>query len=391
MEALDLYGPRGSPDSAPSGESPGETMDLNRYRPDLRRWTRDKVTQLRVDMMQCPPSPIRKVSLSTDLDIHLYLKDESAHQTGSVKHRLAQSLLIQALCEGKVTPSTPVIEASSGSTAVSEAYYARLLDIPFIAVMARSTSVSKTELIESLGGRCIFVDDPADVYARAREVADELGGHYLDQFRNAERATDWKGARNIAGEIYEQLRAEPHPVPEWIVATAGTGGTATTIGRHVRYAGYLTGVCVADPENSAFFPGWVASDPEYTTLQPSRIEGIGRQRVEESFIGTVVDRMMRVHDRGAIAMMHLIAEATGYRVGGSTGTAIWAALQLVMEMKSSARSGSIVVIQADAGDRYADRYYSSEWLESEDLDVREEISLIRSSMPELDRVKIHSL
>ena len=72
--------------------------------------------------------------------IDFYFKDESTHPTGSLKHRLARSLFLYALCNGWVGPETPVIEASSGSTAVSEAYFARLLGLPFIAVMPRSTS-----------------------------------------------------------------------------------------------------------------------------------------------------------------------------------------------------------------------------------------------------------
>src|SRR6266540_5313250 len=80
--------------------------------------------------------------------IPLYLKDESTHPTGSLKHRLARSLFLYAICNGWVQAGTTVIEASSGSTAVSEAYFARLLGLPFVAVMPRSTSEEKIVLIE---------------------------------------------------------------------------------------------------------------------------------------------------------------------------------------------------------------------------------------------------
>ncbi|WP_232324327.1 pyridoxal-phosphate dependent enzyme, partial [Variovorax sp. WDL1] len=75
--------------------------------------------------------------------IDLYLKDESTHPTGSLKHRLARSLFLYALCNGWIGEGTTIVEASSGSTAVSEAYFARLLGLPFIAVMPRSTSPEK--------------------------------------------------------------------------------------------------------------------------------------------------------------------------------------------------------------------------------------------------------
>ena len=85
--------------------------------------------------------------------IDLYLKDESTHPTGSLKHRLARSLFLYALCNGWIKEGTTVVEASSGSTAVSEAYFARLLGLPFVAVMPRSTSPEKIVQIEFYGGR----------------------------------------------------------------------------------------------------------------------------------------------------------------------------------------------------------------------------------------------
>ena len=75
--------------------------------------------------------------------IALYLKDESSHPTGSLKHRLARSLFLHALCNGWLHEGSTVVEASSGSTDISEAYFARLLELPFVAVMPRSTSVQK--------------------------------------------------------------------------------------------------------------------------------------------------------------------------------------------------------------------------------------------------------
>jgi cysteine synthase A len=145
-----------------------------------------------------------------------------------------------------------LVEASSGSTAVSEAYFARLLGLPFIAVMTAGTSHSKVALIEQQGGRCHFVEHASDVYDVARRLAEETGGHYLDQFTYAERATDWRGNNNIAESILAQLALEPHAVPAWIILGAGTGGTSATIGRYLRYRGMPTGVCVVDPENSCF-------------------------------------------------------------------------------------------------------------------------------------------
>jgi len=302
------------------------------------------------------------------VDVALYLKDESTHITGSLKHRLARSLFLYALCNGWIGEHTTVIEASSGSTAVSEAYFAALLGLPFIAVMPATTSASKIALIERQGGRCHFVAESSQMYAEAERLAEETGGHYLDQFTNAERATDWRGNNNIAESIYVQMGQEAHPIPEWVVVGAGTGGTSATIGRYIRYRRYATRLCVVDPENSAFFPSYAQRRDDVVTGVSSRIEGIGRPRVEPSFLPDVVDRMLTVPDKASIAASRHVSAVLGRRVGPSTGTNFWGAFYLLAEMVAEGRSGSVVTLIADSGDRYADTYFSDEWLDDAGLD-----------------------
>ncbi|MDP9418180.1 MAG: PLP-dependent cysteine synthase family protein [Actinomycetota bacterium] len=301
--------------------------------------------------------------------VDLYLKDESTHPTGSLKHRLARSLFLYALCNGWIREGTTVVEASSGSTAVSEAYFARMLGLPFVAVMPASTSPEKIELIEFYGGHCHLVQEAGQVYGESHRLAAESGGHFLDQFTYAERATDWRGNNNIAESIYQQLAQERHPVPRWVVVGAGTGGTAATIGRYVRYRRHDTRLCVVDPGRSAFFDAWVSGDGAVTAPLPSRIEGIGRPRVEPSFIGGVVDRMMRVPDSASVAAMRLVQTRLGRRPGASTGTNLWGALRLVAELRAGGESGSVVTLLCDAGERYAHTYYDDAWLTAQGLDV----------------------
>ncbi|STV79101.1 cysteine synthase B [Klebsiella michiganensis] len=125
-------------------------------------------------------------------------------QPVSLKHRLARSLFLYGLCNGWIKEGTTIIESSSGSTAVSEAYFARLLGLPFIAVMPSCTAKRKIEQIEFYGGRCHFVDSACEIYAASETLARELNGHYMDQFTYAERATDWRGNNNIADSIFRQ-------------------------------------------------------------------------------------------------------------------------------------------------------------------------------------------
>jgi cysteine synthase A len=329
----------------------------------------EAIRRVDADANRSADTHLLQFPLPAEWGIDLYLKDESTHPTGSLKHRLARSLFLYALCNGWVVEGTTVVEASSGSTAVSEAYFARMLGLPFIAVMPASTSPGKIALIEFYGGKCHLVDDPAKVYVEARWLADDLRGHFMDQFTHAERATDWRGNNNIAESIFGQLARERHPVPQWIVVGAGTGGTSATIGRYIRYQRHDTSLLVVDPENSAFFGGWAQDDASWTTGTGSRIEGIGRPRVEPSFVGQVIDRMMLIPDAASLAAMRFASRALGRLVGGSTGTSLWGAFAVIAELCAAGERGSVVTLLCDGGERYAHTYYSDEWLAEHAIDL----------------------
>ncbi len=349
---------------------------LDRCDEDERGWATRAVAIVEADANRSADTHLLPFPLPAEWGIDLYLKDESSHPTGSLKHRLARSLFLYALVNGWIGPRTTVVEASSGSTAVSEAYFARMLGLPFIAVMPAKTSPEKVSLIEFQGGTCHLVADPGAVVAEARRLADELGGHFMDQFTYAERATDWRGNNNIAESVYAQLRLERHPVPAWVVVGAGTGGTSATIGRYARYQRHRTKVCVVDPEGSAFWVAWQAGDWTVRTPRGSRIEGIGRQRVEPSFLPAVVDRMVRVPDAGSLAAMRAGSAVLGRRVGGSTGTNLWGAFGLIAEMRAARLTGSVVTLICDGGERYADTYYSDAWVAAQGLDMTPHLAAI---------------
>lgn len=298
------------------------------------------------------------------MDIDLYFKDESTHPSGSLKHRLARSLFLYGVCNGLITEGTTIVESSSGSTAISESYFARFLGLPFIAVVPSTTAKRKLDEIEFFGGKCHLVD-PSDIYSDAKRLASELDGHYMDQFTYAERATDWRSNNNVADSIFEQMSEERFPVPNWIVVGAGTGGTSATIGRYKRYYSRLFGasqLCVSDPENSVFYDYFKNGDASIVSDKGSRIEGIGRPRVEPSFIRTVVDRMERVPDAASIAAVHFLEKVMGRKCGASTGTNFYATLKLMCEMKAAGEKGSMVTMICDPGERYIDTYYSADWL-----------------------------
>ncbi|WP_040158908.1 PLP-dependent cysteine synthase family protein [Nigerium massiliense] len=355
--------------------------DVDRSDPGLRAWVAERVRRLDADDRRSADTHLLRLELPAEWGIDLYLKDESTHVTGSLKHRLARSLFMYALVNGWLRPGTTVIESSSGSTAVSEAHVARMLDVPFVAVVPRGTSASKIALIEAEGGRCHTVETAEQMDAEAHRLAAECGGLFLDQFTHAERATDWRGHNNIAVSIFEQLAEEPHPVPRWIVVSAGTGGTSATIGRYLRYRRLPTGLCVADVDRSAFFPGWVAGDQDARCHQSSRIEGIGRPRVEKSFVPTIVDRMVQVPDEASIAAARYVSARLGRRVGGSTGTNVVAVAKLVAGMRARGERGSLVTLLCDSGDRYAATYFDDGWVAAQGWDLAPWTAVLERELP----------
>lgn len=335
----------------------------------MNTWVAQAIRTIEADFNRSSDTHLIPLPLPAFPGLSLYFKDESTHPTGSLKHRLARSLFLYALCNGWIRAGTPIIEASSGSTAVSEAYFARLLGLPFIAVMPRGTSEEKIRAITFYGGQCHLVDDPSMIYDESRRLAETLGGHYMDQFTYAERATDWRGNNNIADTIFHQMALEPHPEPAWIVCGAGTGGTSATFGRYVRYQKQKTRVCVVDPENSVFHESYYSGRTDCRCQGSSGVEGIGRPRVEPSFIASVVDRVIRVPNTATYAALHFLEEVLGRKCGGSTGTNFYGVCTLISEMVAAGESGSLVTLICDDGNRYLNSYFDPAWLRAQGHDI----------------------
>mgnify|MGYP000657496519 CR=1 FL=1 len=324
-------------------------------------WVSQAIVKLEADSQRSSDTHLINIPLPAVKDIQLYVKDESTHPTGSLKHRLARSLFLYGLCNGLIHRGTHIVEASSGSTAISEAYFAQLLGLPFTAVVPEGTSQNKINQISFYNGTCHFVK-ATEIYKESERLTKAYNGHYMDQFTFAERATDWRGNNNIAESIFSQMSLEPFPTPKVIVVSAGTGGTSATIGRYIRYKGLETELCVADPSHSVFYDYYKGKDKNITIKSASNIEGIGRPRVEASFVSSVVDSMIKVPDEAAFATLHFLSKIMNRRCGGSTGTNLYAAFQKISDMNMKGIKGSVVSMICDSGERYSDTYYCDRWL-----------------------------
>ncbi|MGB0132732.1 PLP-dependent cysteine synthase family protein [Dokdonella sp.] len=333
-----------------------------------RIWVNDVLGRLEKEAARSADTHLLHLAFDGFPGIDFYFKDEAAHASGSLKHRLARSLYLYALCNGRLRKGQAVVDASSGSTAISEAWFARLLDLSFTAVMPACTSPAKIRDVQALGGGCDLVEDPGQVHARAREHADN-GACHLDQFGLAERATDWRGNNNIAESIIGQMRKETHAEPSWIVCGAGTGGTSATIGRYLRYRRLPTRLCVAEPRGGAFAEGWRTGDRSVRSSHPTLIEGIGRPEVEPGFLFEIVDKVLEVDDAASIAAAWLLEFLLGHRYGGSSGTNFIACLQLAAQMRERGETGSIVTLLCDRGERYRETLFEPDWLAVNSIDL----------------------
>jgi len=336
-----------------------------------RAWVERAIKRIETDFARSADTHLLHVPMPRLPDIALYLKDESTHPTGSLKHRLARSLFLYALCNGWIRSDTVIVEASSGSTAVSEAYFARMLGLRYIAVMPRSTSAEKIDQIAFFGGEHHFVDTAGEMRTASAELARQVGGHFMDQFTFAERATDWRGNNNIAQSIFAQMEGEPCPVPAWVVVGAGTGGTSATLARYVRYRRLPTRIALADPERSVFHRHVIDRSVTAYEGPSSIVEGIGRPCCEPSFLPELIDRAYAVSDAASIGAARALSRKIGRLCGGSTGANLIACIALIREMAAAGETGSVVTLLCDSGERYRSTCYDDAWLRARGLDTTE--------------------
>ncbi|GAA0259470.1 PLP-dependent cysteine synthase family protein [Actinomadura nitritigenes] len=319
---------------------------------------------LDAEARRAPAPRLHAFPLPAEWGVTLHLLDESVHPTGSLKHRTARALFRHGLRTGRIRSGTTVVEATGGNAAVAEAYFARLLGLPFVAVMPRRSAPEKIERVRGHGGTCHLVHPPLAIYDEARRYAEDHGGVYMDYLANSAQAVSAVSAAedDVGRVLLDRV------TPEWVVVGAGSGATSTAVGREIRRRGLSTRLAIADPENSAYFPGWASGADDYATGMPSRIEGIGRPRMEPGFTPSLVDLVIPVPDAASVAAMRILRDVTGLRAGPSTGTALWAAFHLAAKMRREGHQGAIATLICDDGALYENTYGNDAWLAAKALD-----------------------
>jgi cystathionine beta-synthase len=280
-------------------------------------------------------------------------KLEMLNPGGSVKDRIGLRMIEAAERAGRLQAGGTIVEPTSGNTGHGLAIAAAIKGYRCIFVMPDKMSQEKVALLRAYGAEVVITptavapESPESYYRVADRITEEIPGAFQpNQYFNEENPA--AHYETTGPEIWEQTEGRI----DALVAGVGTGGTITGVGRYLKERKPDLLVVGADPEGSVF------SAPE-EPARPYLVEGIGEDFWPETFDPAVVDRYVRVSDRDSFLLARRITREEGILVGGSSGTAMVAALQVARELDGDA---TIVVIFPDTGRNYLSKLYSETWM-----------------------------
>jgi cysteine synthase A len=279
----------------------------------------------------------------------IYAKLENLEPGGSVKDRIALSMIEAAEREGRLLPGGRVVEPTSGNTGVGLALVCAVKGYRLTLVMPDSTALEHRQTLESYGAEILLTSGEEGMtpcVLRAREIAAREGALLLDQFRNpANPAAHRAGTGPELVAAFEALGRGP----DALVAGVGTGGTVTGVAAALRRAHPRVRVVAVEPESCAVLSGGRPG--------PTRIQGLGAGFVPEVLERSAYDRVITVSDASAWEMRTRLAREEGLLVGVSSGAAAVAALAVAAELGAGRLVGTIF---PDTGERY---FSMAEWFE----------------------------
>jgi len=286
----------------------------------------------------------------------LLAKLEMLNPGGSVKDRIGLPMIEAAESAGLLQPGGTIIEPTSGNTGHGLAIAAALKGYRCIFVMADKQSVEKQSLLRAYGAEVVLCptnvapESPESYYSVAARLARDIPGAFKpDQYWNMENPAAHE--RTTGPELWGQTEGRiTH-----FVAGVGTGGTISGTARALKARNPTIQVIGADPEGSI-----LSGD----TARPYLTEGVGEDFIPGTYDAAIIDRWVRVSDRDAFAMARRLTREEGILSGGSCGTAMVAAREVVRDLAGSdaAKDAVVVVLLPDSGRSYLSKVYNDEWL-----------------------------
>ncbi|MGH2572680.1 MAG: cystathionine beta-synthase [Actinomycetota bacterium] len=312
-------------------------------------------------------------------------KLEILNPGGSVKDRIGLRMIEAAERAGRLRPGGTIVEPTSGNTGHGLAIAAAIRGYKCIFVMPDKMSQEKVALLRAYGAEVVITptavppESPESYYRVADRLTEEIPGAFQpNQYFNQENPA--AHYETTGPEIWDQTEGKI----DVLVAGVGTGGTITGAARYLKERKPALRVIGADPEGSVF-----SGD----SPRPYLVEGIGEDFWPRTFDPSVVDRYVRVTDRDSFLTARAITRQEGILVGGSSGTALFAALEVARELPEDTL---IVVIFPDTGRNYLSKLYSDSWLlqygfleRPEVIRVEEVVGAKRGDVPMLVSIWAH--
>ena len=301
---------------------------------------------------------VRLRRLSEGLKPQIYAKLDYLNPGGSVKDRVGIRMIDEAERTGLLQPGGTIIEGTAGNTGMGLALVGALRGYKLICTITDKQSREKINLLKALGAEVIVCptavapDDARSYYSVAKKLAEEIpNSFYPNQYENPNNPQvhyDTTGP-----EIWESAEGQ---ITHFVVGI-GTGGTATGVGRYLKAQKptvKLVGVdAVGSLYHEFFHTGHVGEAHPYV------VEGIGEDIFPSTMDFSVLDDVVQVTDRDCFVTARRLARQEGIFAGGSSGGAVWAALQLA---RSLSADDFVVVFIADTGRQYLSKLYNDEWM-----------------------------
>lgn len=295
---------------------------------------------------------IRLNRIAAGVPSSIYVKAEFLNPGGSVKDRIGISMIEAAEREGLLKPGNTIIEATAGNTGVGLAQAAAIKGYRLIVVMPDKMSQDKIGLLRAYGAEVVITatNVPPDSPESYNGVADRLAGEIPGSFR----PNQFHNPNNpqihyltTGPEIWEDSGGQV----EVFVAGMGTGGTISGTARYLKEKNRNIIIVGADPEGSI-----LSGD----SPRSFKVEGIGEDFIPKTFNRQIVDEMVRVSDKESFNTARRLARLEGILAGGSSGTALAAALKFAIRLK---RPHIIVVLLPDTGRNYLTKIYNDAWMQ----------------------------
>ena len=287
-----------------------------------------------------PLLELTHIEKGNKLNAKIYAKLEYFNPAGSVKDRIAKSMIDDAEASGKLKAGSVIIEPTSGNTGIGLAAVAAARGYRIIIVMPETMSVERRQLMKAYGAELVLTEGAKGMegaIAKAEELAKEIPDSFLPgQFVNP--ANPKAHFETTGPEIWEDTDGEV----DIFVAGVGTGGTITGTGEYLKAKKAAVKVVAVEPAASAVLSTGVAGS--------HKIQGIGAGFVPEVLNTKVYDEIITVSNEDAFATGKLIGRSEGVLVGISSGAAVWAAIELAKRPENAGKK--IVVLLPDTGDRY---------------------------------------